>query len=221
MRSHHMKLLYRSKTAKLITALVCLGGTALGQGAPQPGHFRFVNATGLAGKISLTIDALKLKPEGFASGDTTGSIGILPGSKQFTVASAEAGTATATLTVQPSSSTTMIAYCKVTVDPRTNTTKKAIQLLARANPPVSNGKHFQLLYVSSQPAVDVAVNGTPRRINAMREVNEQELPGAAIKVEQAGKIVVVFDAPQAGNFLVLLYDDSTGKLAGVVLPDYK
>ena len=216
-----MKLLCRSKTGKLITVLICLGGTAFGQGAPQPGHFRFVNAAGLVGKISLTIDALKLKPEGFASGETTGSIGILAGSKQFTVASAEAGTATVTFTVQPNSFTTMIAYCKVTVDPRTNTAKKALQLLERANPPVSNGKHFQLLYASSQPAVDVVVNGSPKRINAMRELNEQELPGGNIKVEQAGKGVVAFDAPQAGNFLVLLYDDSAGKLAGVVVPDYK
>ena len=115
----------------------------------------------------------------------------------------------------------MIAYCKVTVDPRTNTTKKTLQLLERVNPPVGSGKHFQMLYVSGQPVADVVVNGTPKRINAMREVNEQDLPGASIKVEQAGKVVVVFDAPQAGNFLVLLYDDATGKLAGVVLPDYK
>lgn len=216
-----MKLLCHSKTTKLFAALACIAELSFGQGAAQPGHFRFVNAAGLAGKISLTIDALKLKPEGFGAGETTGSIGILPGAKQFMVASAEAGTATATLSVQPNSSSTMIAYCKVTTEPGTNKPKKAMQLLERVNPPISNGKHFQLLYVSSQPAVDAVVNGTPRRLNAMREINEQELPGAAIKVEQAGKVVVVFDAPQAGNFLVLLYDDAAGKLAGVVLPDYK
>jgi hypothetical protein len=216
-----MKLLYPFKAAKLVIALVCLGGTAFGQAAPPPGHFRFVNAAGLAGKISLTVDALKLKPEGFASGETTGSIGILSGSPKFTVSSAEAGTATATLSVQPNSSTTMIAYTKVTVDARTNTIKKALQLLPRVNPPVNNGRHFQLLYVSSQAAVDVVLNGTPQRINAMREVNGQELPGGDIKVEQAGKVIVTFTAPQAGNFLVLLYDDAAGKLAGVVLADYK
>jgi hypothetical protein len=216
-----MKLLCRSKTATVIALLVCLDGTVLGQGAPQPGHFRFVNAAGLSGKISLTIDTLKLKPEGFASGDTTGSIGILPGSKKITATSTEAGTATATLTVQPNDSNTIIAYCKVTRDPVTNAPKKSLQLLQRANPPTSNGRHFQLMYVSSQPTVDVVINGMPKHINAMREVNEQELPGANIKVEQAGRVIVQFDSPQAGNFLVLLYDDAAGKLAGVVLPDYK
>lgn len=216
-----MKLLYPFNVGRLIMALICLAATGFGQGAAPPGHFKFVNAAGLAGKIFLTIDALKPKPEGFASGDTTGSIGILAGSPKFAVSSPEAGTATATLTVQPNSSTTMIAYTKVTVDPRTNTTKKALELLQRVNPPVNNGRHFQLLYVSSRTAVDVVLNGTPQRIDAMREVNEAELPGGNIKVEQAGKAIVAFTAPEAGNFLVVLYDDAAGKLAGVVIPDYK
>src|SRR5436190_17659220 len=149
-RLYHMKLLCLSKTAKVIAILVCLDGIALGQGAAQPGQFRFVNAAGLSGKISLTIDTLKLKPEGFAPGDTTGMIGILPGSKHITVASTEAGTATATVTVQPNDSNTIIAYCKITRDPVTNAPKKSLQLLQRANPPTNNGRHFQLMYVSSQ-----------------------------------------------------------------------
>jgi hypothetical protein len=216
-----MKQLFRFKILSLSAVLVCLNGMALGQGSVQPGHFRFVNAAGLSGKISLTIDTLKLKPEGFAAGDTTGSIGILPGSKHVSVASAEAGTATATLTVQPNDSNTIIAYCQITHDPVTKALKKSLQLLQRANPPLSNGRHFQLMYVSTQPSVDVVINGTSKRVNAMQEVKEQELPGANIKVEQAGRKIIEFDSPQAGNFLVLLYDDAAGKLAGVVLADYK
>jgi len=201
--------------------LVGLTEAALGQPAPEPGQFRFANAAGLSGKVSLMIDTLKVKPEGFAAGETTGLIGMLAGSHKFTVSNAEAGTATATLALQPSASTTMIAYCKVAVDPRTNTLKKGLQLLQRVNPPPNAGRHFQLLYVSNRPFVDVALNGAPTRINALREVKGAELSGGDIKVEQADKSIVTFTAPQAGNFLVLLYDDAAGKLVGVVLPDYK
>jgi hypothetical protein len=216
-----MKQLFHFKVLSFVTILVCLNAVALGQGAVQPGQFRFVNAAGLSGKLSLTIDTLKLKPEGFATGDTTGLIGILPGPKHVIVANTEAGTATATVMVQPNDSNTIIAYCKITRDPGTNAPKKSLQLLQRANPSTSSGRHFQLMYVSSQPSVDVVINGAPKRINAMREVNEQELPGPKIKVEQAGRKVVEFDSPQAGNFFVVLFDDAAGKLAGVVLADYK
>ncbi len=215
-----MKPSYPSKALALVLALLGWPGVAAVHSATPPGHIRFVNAAGLAGKVSLTIDTLKLKPEGFAAGDTTGSIGILSGSHQFTVASAEAGTATATVTIQPNGSVTMIAYCKATVDPITKTPKKTIQLIQRANPPPDRGRHFQVLYLSNQPATEVILNNTPRRVDAMREVAGEELSGGDIKVEQGGRTIVTFVAPGAGNFLVILYEDSSGKLVGVVLPDY-
>jgi len=216
-----MKLSCPFRILLLVLGIFFLQGSLNGQTAPPPGYFRFVNAAGLTGKVSLTVGSLKLKPEGFSSGDTTGSIGIIAGTQQFTVATPEAGTASAALSVQPNGSTTMIAYCKVAIDPRTNAAKKTLQLLQRPNPPPDNRRNFQLLYVSSQPAAEVVLNGTTRRIDAMRELNGEELPGGDIKLEQAGKVIVTFTAPQAGNFLVVLYDDASGKLAGVVVPDYK
>jgi hypothetical protein len=216
-----MKPLFRFKRAQVLVAVIGLSGAAFGQNKLQPAHFRFVNAAGLAGKVALTIDTLKLKPEGFIPGDTTGAVGILPGSHKVTIASAEAGKATATVALLPNTPVTMIAYCKATVDPRTNTLKRTLHLLQRVNPPPDAGRHFQLLYVSSQPFVDVVMNGAPVRINSMRELKGAELPGGDLKVEQAGKSVVRFTAPQAGNYLVVLYDVSGGGLAGVVLPDYK
>lgn len=216
-----MKLLYRFKRAQVIVAVIGLSAAALGQNKVEPGHFRFVNAAGLSGKVALTIDALKLKPEGFIPGDTTGAIGMLPGSHQVTIASAGAGTATTTVPLLPKTSITMIAYCNAAMDPRTNTLKRTLHLLQRANPPPDAGRHFQLLYISSQPAVDVMLNGAPVRISSMRELKGAELPGGDLTIEQAGKFVVRFTAPQAGNFLVVLYDGPAGGLVGVVLPDYK
>src|SRR3954451_15941854 len=216
-----MKLFYRFRSALCFVALLGLVTATLGQVASEPGNFRFANAAGLTGKVLLMIDTVKPKPEGFAAGETTGSIGMLTGAHRFTASNAEAGSASATLNLQPGASTTMIAYCQIAVDPRTNAPKKALQLLQRANPPVNGGKHFQLLYLSNKPTADVVMNGAPAQLGAMREVNGGELPGGKIKIEQAGKTVVTFTAPQPGNFLVILYDDAAGKLAGVVLPDYK
>ena len=211
-----MKLPYRYNAILITLMLIGPGFVVLGQNRPQPAYFRFANAAGISEKLSLTIDAHKLKPQGFAPGDTTGSIGILPGSHQFTISSTDAGVATATPAIQPNASTTMIAYCKVVVDPRTNVLKKTLQLLQRMNPPKDGGRHFQLLYVSSKPTADIVLNGTPVRIASMREVKGAELPGGDIKVEQAGKSVVQFTAPQAGNFLAILYDAPAGNVAGFV-----
>ena len=54
----------------------------------------------------------------------------------------------------------------------------------------------------------------------MREIASDQLPTTQIKIEHGTKPVVTFDAPEAGNFLVVIFDDPTGKVSGVVVPDY-
>jgi hypothetical protein len=54
----------------------------------------------------------------------------------------------------------------------------------------------------------------------LREIASDQLPTTQIKIEHGTKPVVTFDAPQAGNFLVVIFDDPTGKVSGVVVPDY-
>ena len=218
---HLMKPTYRYKIARVTIGLIVIGGTVFGKGDPEVGNFRFADAAGLTGKISLMVDTSKLKPAGFAPGDTTGAIGIQPGSHRFTVASTEAGSASAMIPLRANTSTTVIAYCGLGIDPQTHQPKKVLQLLQRANPPPNGGRHFQLLYVSSQPGVDINLNGAPTQVKSMQEMNAAELPAGSISVSQAGKSIVNFTAPQAGNFLVVLYDTAAGPLAGLVLPDYK
>jgi len=192
---------------------------AVSQQAP-PGVFRFVNATLLPEKVFLTIDNLKLKPEGFAAGDTTGAIGIAPGPRRFTISSANSGTAQAAVSVQPNTSTSIIAYCKFTVDPQTRKVTQALQLLTRQNPPRARGRDFQLLFVSSHPSIDLSINGQNRSVKALREIGGADLPSGEIKIDYAGKPLTSFTAPEAGNFLVVIFDDPAGKVRGVVVPDY-
>lgn len=215
-----MKLIYHYRVAQIAVGLLGLVANAFGQAEGDAGNFRFADATGLSEKISLMVDASKIKPAGFASGDFTGSIGILAGSHVFTVTSTEAGVAAATIPLSANASTTVIAYCKVVMDRKTNTLRKSIQLLPRPNPPKNSGRHFQVLYVSNRPDVDIVLNGAPARVKAMKEVNGPELPGGNISVARAGASIVQFTAPQAGNFLVVLYDSSAGSLAGFVIPNY-
>lgn len=216
-----MKPTYRYKIAWVTLGLIVIAGTVFGKGDPEVGNFRFADAAGLTGKISLMVDTSRLKPAGFAPGDTTGAIGILPGSHRFTVASTEAGSASAMIPLRANTSTTVIAYCGLGVDPQTHQQKKILQLLQRANPPPNGGRHFQLIYVSGQPSVTVNLNGSPVQVNSMREMSVPDSPSGKISVDQTSKPIVQFTAPQAGNFLVVLYDGAAGNLAGLVLPDYK
>jgi hypothetical protein len=92
--------------------------------------------------------------------------------------------------------------------------------LPRPNPPRAHGKQFELLYLSSRPAINLTINGQNRMVSAMREVLPGDLPSGQIKVEYAGKPVLLFDAPESGNFLVVIFDDLAGKVSGVVVADY-
>lgn len=216
-----MKLTYLCKTALLFGVLSGLAGVTSRSAEPEAASFRFADAAGAFEKLSLTVDATKLKPAGFTPGNITGSIGILPGSHRFTVSSPKAEVAAVTLPLQANSSTTLIAYCTVAVDSQTKKVKKTLQLHPRVNPPPNAGKHFQLLYVSGRPEVDITLNGAPARMKAMKEINVPDSPKGVISIEQAGKSVVKFNAPEAGNFLVVLYDSADGNFAALVVPNYK
>jgi hypothetical protein len=191
------------------------GGQAAGQG-----NVRFVNAAGIPEKVFLTIDTTKLRPEGFSAGDTTGAFGILAGPHQFSVSNPAHGVAQAAVSVQPNSSTTVIAYCKTVIDSRTRQPTQILQLLPRQNPPRAHGKQFQLLYLSSRPTINLTINDQPRSVSALRELMPGDLPSGQIKVEYSGNPVLTFDAPESGNFLVVIFDDLGGKVSGVVVPDY-
>lgn len=217
-----MKRICELLTARVVFCLVVLVGSAsVGSAEPEVATFRFADAAGIPGKVSLMVDSLKLKPAGFAAGDTTGAIGILPGTHKFTVASVEAGTATADVPMPANNSTTVIAYCSLAIDPQTKAAKKVVQLLTRSNPLRDSGRHFQLLLISTRPQMDIILNGASIRVKAMKELRVPEPPMGSIRVDQGGKPVVQFNAPQAGNFFVVLYEEANGNLAGFVIPDYK
>ena len=67
--------------------------------------------------------------------------------------------------------------------------------------------------------VDLTINGQNRSVSALREIGSDQLPTTQIKIEHGAKPVVAFDAPEAGNFLVVIFDDKAG-IKGVVVPDY-
>src|SRR5437868_2139664 len=140
------------------------------QQSPGQGGFRFVNAASIPGKVFLTIDGKKMRPEGFDSGNTTGAIGILVGSHRFAVSSPSNGTAEVSASVQPGSSVTMIAYCKTVIDPRTRQPTEVLQLLPRQNPPHTRARQFQLLFLSLRPSIDLTINGQNRSVSALREI---------------------------------------------------
>jgi hypothetical protein len=216
----HSCLSNLAKALLFVLINCCIAHLAGAQQSPGQGLFRFVNATSIPGKVFLAIDANKLRPEGFDSGNTTGAIGILVGTHRFAVSSPSNGAAEMPVSVQPSSSVTIIAYCKTVVDPRTRQPTEVLQLLPRQNPPHTRGRQFQLLYLSSRPSVNLTINGQNRSVSALREIGSDQLPTTQIKIEYGGKSVLTFDAPEAGNFLVVVFDDKAGKVSGVVVPDY-
>ena len=217
----HFCLSNSAKSRLLLVLFNCyVAHLAVAQQSSGQGSFRFVNATSIPGKVFLAIDGKKLRPEGFDSGNTTGAIGILAGTHRFAVSSPSNGTAEVSASVQPGSSVTMIAYCKTVIDPRTRQPTEVLQLLPRQNPPHTRARQFQLLFLSSRPSIDLTINGQNRSVSALREIGSDQLPTTQIKIEHGTKPVVTFDAPEAGNFLVVIFEDKAGKVSGVVIPDY-
>lgn len=200
-------------------ALALAGSTAIAQQIQQ-GALRFVNASALTGKAVLTIDAAKLRPDGFGPGENTGMIGILAGAHRFNITHPTAGKADTNVLVQPNTFMTVIAFSKPALDPQTKKTIEIIQLFARADPPREKGKHFQVISVSSHPSVDLTINGQPLTLASFRELKADDAAKGALKIEFAGKSVLNFAADESGSFLAVLYDRPDGTMGAVLLPDY-
>ncbi len=218
-----MKLISPSNwRALLIPALLILTRplASAQQPAPPQGAIRFANASSLPEKVLVTIDGGKLRPDGFNSGDTTGTIGILAGAHRLGATSPSAKAADSPLTIQPNTSTTIVGYSFAVEDPQTKKPVEQLKFYAEVEPAREKGKHFRLLYASAKPAADLTVNGQPLKLAALRSVN---LPAAAhdtVKLETGGKAFFDFTAAESGSFLVVIFDKADGSLAAVTLPDY-
>ena len=219
-----MKHSSRFRFAKFFLFCSALAGllvtTARSQQAPPQGAFRFANACAITGKTLVTIDNAKLRPDGFGPGDSTGMIGILAGAHRFAATHPSAGKGDLSVTVQPNSFMTVVAYPKPTVDPLTKKTVQTLALFARADPPREKGKHFQILCVSARPSIDVSVNGQPVSLAPLRELKADGYAKGSLKIEYLGKPVIDFGAEESGSFLVILFDRPDGTIGGILLPDY-
>jgi hypothetical protein len=191
-----------------------------GQAPPAQGRFRFINATSSADGVLVSIDSAKLRPEAFASGESTGAIGILAGTHRISVSAPNARAAETVITVQQYSSVNVIAYDTTVQDPQTGKPIRTLQVLAHPGAPRASGKHFQLLYASSRPTTQLVVNGHPATLDALKDLKVDDAPNSTVKIEREGKVILTFSASEAGNFLVILFDQQDGSLKTAVLRDY-
>ncbi len=206
--------------AILVTQFWVAVASSLGQASPPQAAFHFANASGLPDKILFTIDGTKLRPDGFASGESTGAIGILSGSHRVIASGGSLKPAEASVMMQPNSATTLIAYSKWVLDPITRKPVPQLQIFPQSNAPRNKGKHFYYLYVSARPTAEITVNGQPMSLSALRSVAADEISRGAAKIESGGISIVDFTAAESGSFLVIIFDKPDGSLNGIVLPDY-
>jgi hypothetical protein len=201
-------------------AALLLATSARSQQPPPQGALRFANACAIPGRTLVTVDNAKLRPDGFGPGENTGMIGILAGTHRFAATHPSAGKGDLSVTVQPNSFTTVVAYPKPAIDPLTKKTVQTLALFARADPPREKGKHFQILCVSTRPSINISVNGQPVSLAPLRELKADGYAKGSLKIEYLGKPVIDFGAEESGSFLVVLFDRPDGTIGGVLMPDY-
>ena len=210
-------------SSQLLAALVVSGFAVISapaQPAPPQGALRFANASAEPDKIMVMIDTAKLRPDGFGPGDTTGAIGILAGAHKLTASAAGGKPTEASVTIQPNTATTIVAYSKAVIDPLTRKPVNQLQLFTETDPPREKGKQFRMLFVSARPAADVTINGQAKNLPALKTVKIDNVARGAVKVEAAGKPVFDFTAEESGSFLIIIFDKPDGTVGGVMLPDY-
>jgi hypothetical protein len=191
-----------------------------GQSPPPQSAIRFANVCSISTKVFFTNDNRKVRPDGFGPGDYTGAFGTPAGAHRFALSSPGTKGTEVTITLQPNTATTIIAFAKPVFDPVTRQNTMQLQLFPQPDAAREKGKHFFLLYVSPRPAADVVVNGQPRNVPALRQINVDNLAHGNIKIESDRTEIANFAAQQNGNFLAIIFDKPDGTLTGMLMPDY-
>lgn len=210
---------------KLIIALASAFLGALSAQAQSPaqgealGYFRFVQATGIPGKITVLLDVDDLQPEGYTTGQCTGAIGFPAKTYQIKVHHPDLGDLRLALPLKPGSINTLVIFTKMENPKPDQSPKLMLSHYILESPAEDKAKGHNLTFVqcTSQPSVDFDVAGQPLSVARLTPVKIRvtksmgEFP--ALSIGGTKLCTLNFKDPQ--DTVVIIFGDESGAMKAV------
>lgn len=176
-------------------------------------YFRLANATGLDGKVHFHLDGEDLNPDGYISGETTGSLGVAATSVRIKASHLQCEDAEQTFQLTPGQQTAIIVYIEPEKDSKTGEIKKRLIKFSTLDRKADSKKRTAtLLFLSVSQSIEVKMNNSPINLTALKQSDiafgDSRLTGVNITV--AEKKIGDFDIEDPGDYAVIVFDKADG-----------
>lgn len=216
---------------KLLSLLAFGAGSLSAQKNPAvnpTGFIRVVNAVASGtGPMNVLIDGEDARPKGYKLGDATGGIGLPPGSHKFTFKREGVKEGTTTVALEKGQTVTLIPYAERIPASDQEPAHFEMRVLRLKQKQVDAGRTATFVSVSANPEVKVELSSEDGKW-ANVFVKRLMIAETPLKYSQgyapakvAGEPIEAIPIGGPGNYVVILYDDTEGKIHSLYFRDLK
>jgi len=196
--------------------------------AAPTGFIRVVNAVASGtGQVNVIIDGEDVRPEGYSLGNATGGIGMLAGSHKILIKREGVEEGTTTVVLEKNQTVTLIPFAERVPASDLKPAHYEIRVLRLKQRQIESGRTATFVSVSANPEIKVELSGEDGKwasvfvkrlmiaetpLNYSQGYAPAKVNGAPIKAIPIGGV---------GNYVVVLYDDSEGKVQSLFFRDLK
>lgn len=217
---------------KLLTTLLVLSVHAFAQEEPPSktpyGFIRLANALAQGtGTVKLEIDGENIQPDGYKLGDVTGGIRLKPGSHNVTISREGVKEGTTKVNVALNDTTILIPFAEKIPASDTQPAHWEVRILRLKQQEPETGLSGTFVSVSQNPEIRVDVREPGGKWNPVfvkRLATAQApllYPRGYVPIKAGDTELESIPVAEAGNYVVLLYDDDAGKIQSVNFRDFK
>lgn len=190
------------------------------------GYLRIVN--GIApgsGNVRVRVDGQEIYPKGYRFGAVTGGIGLAPGVHKAEIQREGVVDGSVDVTVVRNLTVTLLAYAEEIPAINEKPARHQARLMALAPREVEKGKLATFVSLSRTPLLQIDVRGPDGKWHTeeVPRLRPVECPILLVRgyvaLKSGGKSLDAIPVAEPGNYVVVLFDDTRGRLCSVSFRD--
>jgi len=223
-----MKTIFKLLSALLIVVV----GHANAQEEPPTktpyGFIRLANALAQgSGNVKLEIDGENIQPDGYKLGDVTGGIRLKPGSHNVKISRDGVKAGSTKVNVERNDTTILIPFAERIPASDTEPAHWEVRILRLKQKETETGLSGTFVSVSQNPEIKVDVREPSGKWNPVfvKRLSTAQAPllypRGYVPIKAGDVDLEAIPVAEAGNYVVLLYDDAGGKIQSLNFRDFK
>jgi hypothetical protein len=179
------------------------------------------------GQVRVLIDDADIRPHGYSLGDATGGIGLVAGSHKITIRRDGVRQGSTTVALDKDQTVTLVAFAEQVPATASEPAHVAIRMFRIKQGENDNERTATFVSVSASSEVKVELSDEFGKWTTV-VVKRKSLVQTPLNFSQSyapvrvnGVVIKPIPISGKGNYVVVLYDDSDGKMKSIYYRDFK